>query len=80
VRPPFRLEVVNGNVSTDTIECIRALLARAEAGEVIGVAFAAMHKQRRYTVHTCGEAHRNPTFCRGMIAALDDALAERVAG
>ena len=28
--------------------------------------------------NTSGEAHRNPTFARGMIAALDDELAQRM--
>lgn len=77
MRPPFRLHTVE-DVSRDTVECLRVLLQAAENGEVIGVAYAAMHKKRRYTVHTCGEAHRNPTFCRGMLAALDDELGYRV--
>lgn len=77
MRAPFTLSTVEG-VSRDTVECLRALLQQAEKGEVIGVAYAAMHKKRRYTVHTCGEAHRNPTFCRGMLAALDDELGYRV--
>jgi hypothetical protein len=72
------LLVSNGGVSSDTIQCLEVLLEKARAGEIIGVAYAAMHKRRRYTVHTCGEAHRNPTFARGMIAALDDELGQRV--
>jgi hypothetical protein len=54
------------------------LLEQAKSGEVIGLAFAAMYRRRRYTVSTCGEASRNPTFARGMIAALDDELGLRV--
>ena len=62
----------------ETIECLETLLERAKKGEVIGIAFAAMIKQRGYIANTSGECYRNPTFTRGMIAALDDHL-ERLA-
>lgn len=65
-------------VSTDTVECLQLLLRRAKAGEVIGLAFAAMLKQRAFIVNTTGEAHASPTFARGMVAALDDQLSESV--
>jgi hypothetical protein len=29
-----------------------------------------MHRQRQYTVHSCGEAHRNPTYSAGMVSNL----------
>jgi hypothetical protein len=77
MRPPFRLITLNG-VSHDTVECLEALLKRARRGEVIGVAYAAMYRRRQYTVHTCGEAHRNPTFARGMVDALSDELSRQV--
>lgn len=80
MRPPFVLHVTDNSVSADTVECLEALLEKAKRGEVIGVAYAAMYKRRRYVVHTCGEAHRNPTFSRGMLAALDDDLSQRVRG
>lgn len=69
MRKPFHLSTVD-DVSRDTVECLRSLLEAAERGEVIGVAWAAMHKRRQYTVHACGEAHRNPTFSSGMVGAL----------
>lgn len=77
-KPPFTLYVARGGVSHDTVQCLESLLEQARAGDVIGIAYAVMHKRRRYTVHTCGEAHRNPTFSRGMVAALDDELSARV--
>jgi hypothetical protein len=79
VKPPFRLVPLSG-ASPDTVSCLRDLLARAERGEVIGVAYAAMHKRRQYTVHACGEASRNPTFARGMVGALSDELTKRMWG
>lgn len=76
-RPPYRLEAAAG-FSHDTIQTLRDLLQFAEAGEVVGIAFAAMFKQRRFVIDTAGECHRNPVFTRGMVAALDDCLAERM--
>jgi hypothetical protein len=77
-KPPFVL--VEDVVSTDTVECLRTLLQFAESGEVIGVAYAAMLKKRGYIVNTAGEAHRSPTYSRGMMLALDDKLAARIRG
>lgn len=78
MRPPFVL--VPDQVSSDLIECTRALHEQAMKGELIGLAFAGMVKRRGYIVNTAGEAHRNPTFARGMVAALDDQLSGRVRG
>ena len=76
MKRPFTL--VPDNVSTDTVECLRLLLARARKGEVIGIAYCAMLKRRTYIVNTAGEAYQSPTFSRGMIAALDDSLSNRI--
>jgi hypothetical protein len=76
MKPPFTL--VADTVSTDTVECLQLLLKRARRGEVIGIAFCAMLKQRAYIVNTAGVAHESPTFARGMVAALDDSLSNRI--
>jgi len=39
-----------------------------------------MLKRRGYIVNSAGEAHRNPTFSRGMLLALDDQLSTRIRG
>lgn len=78
MKPPFVL--IPDSVSNDTVRCLETLLDQARSGEVIGVAFAAMLKRRSYIVNAAGEAHRNPTFSRGMVAALDDQLALRIRG
>lgn len=75
-RPPFRL--ATDTLSHDTLEALRELLRLAETGEVVGIAFAAMFKRRQFIADTAGECHRNPVFARGMVAALDDCLAERM--
>lgn len=76
MKTPFNLVPHEG--SADTIECLRALLQRAENGEVIGVAYCAMLRRKSFTVNATGEADRSPTFARGMVAALDDYLSNKV--
>lgn len=78
MKPPFRL--VPDAISKDTIKCLEQLLGAAREGHVIGLAYAAMLKRREYIVNTAGEAHRNPTFARGMVSALDDQLGGEVKG
>jgi len=72
MKPPFRL--VQDTISSDTVKALEQLLTAAKKGQVIGIAFVAMYKQRKYIANAAGEARRSPTFTRGMIAALDDAL------
>lgn len=76
MKAPYSL--VPDVVSTDTVECLQLLLKRARRGEVIGLAYCAMLKQRVYVVNTAGVAHDSPTFARGMVAALDDSLSHRI--
>lgn len=71
-------ELIPDRVSTDTVECLQLLLKRAKRGEVVGLAYCAMLKQREYIVNTAGVAHESPTFARGMVAALDDSLSTRI--
>lgn len=71
-------ELIPDRVSTDTVECLQLLLTRAKRGEVVGLAYCAMLKQREYIVNTAGVAHESPTFARGMVAALDDSLSTRI--
>lgn len=78
MKPPFRL--VPDDVSHDTIEATRYLANAAQRGEVIGIAFAVALKGRKFWVNSAGECYRNPTFARGMVAALDDELSDRVWG
>jgi hypothetical protein len=76
MKRPFTL--VRDNISTDTVQCLDTLLEQARKGEVIGLAFVAILKRRNYVVNTAGEAHRNPTFARGCVGALDDELGRRI--
>jgi hypothetical protein len=72
MKPPFRL--VPDSLSHDTVELLEQLLNDARRGQILGLAFVAMMRRREFIANTAGEAHRNPTFARGMVAALDDHL------
>lgn len=72
--------LVRDTVSHDTIECLEQLLEAARAGHVIGVAFLAVLKRKRYMVNLSGECYRDPTFTRGGIAAIDDQLRQMIQG
>lgn len=76
MKPPFHL--VQDGLSTDTVKALEGLLAEAKKGELIGMAYVAMYRRREYTACATGEARRNPTFTRGMLAALDDVLGDMV--
>ena len=76
---PLRL-IQNSGVSQDTVRCLRALLARAEAGEIIGITFAAMQADKEFFMSNCGEAHRNVAWATAMSATLHHANVRRVFG
>lgn len=76
MKPPFQL--VKTHTSTDTVLALGELLKQAKSSEVIGIAFAAMYKQKEFAVNATGEARRSPTFTRGAVAALDDYLEKLV--
>jgi hypothetical protein len=76
MKPPFTL--VRDGISTDTEKALLQMLELARKGELIGIAFAGMTRGRKFFVNTAGEAHRSPTFARGMVAALDDEIGKRM--
>jgi hypothetical protein len=69
---PYRL--VPDALPHDTVECLEQLLRAARNGQVQGLGIVAMLKGRQYLVETTGEVHRNPTFARGMVGALEDKI------
>lgn len=72
------MRILQPEVSRDTVRCLEGLLEAAKAGEVVGVAYAAIHRRRNFRVHICGEAYRAPVFARGCVAVLDDELGHRI--
>lgn len=67
-------------ISRDTVRCLRQLLEMAERGDVVGVSYAAIHKHRRYSTHSCGESWRNPMFSSGIVGSLWFDLQRRAHG
>lgn len=78
MKTPFIL--VPDTISHDTILALKQLIDGTKRGEVIGLAYAAALRKRAYIVNTTGECWRNPTWSRGIIAALDDQLSLKVRG
>lgn len=76
MKRPFTL--APDTISTNTVEALSQLLDLARSGEIIGIAFTCMLKQRKFFVNTAGEAHRNPMFARALVAVLDDSLSNRI--
>lgn len=70
--------LMRDTISKDTVEALEQLLEAARAGLIVGLAFGAMLKRKRYLVNCAGEACRDPTTARGMVCALDDELREMV--
>jgi hypothetical protein len=78
MKPPFQLVI--DNLSHDVGKVLGQLSELDARGDLIGLAFVAMLKQRKYYVNVAGEAYRNPTFARGCVNALDDELGLRARG
>lgn len=57
-------------ISHETVEALETLLDKAKRGDVIGIAFTVMNKQRSYNANTAGELHRNMTFAIGTLLVL----------
>lgn len=64
----------------EVIEDLTRLLERAKRGEFVGMTYAMMHSERRYIYSSSGEAHRNPTFAAGMVAAMHHGLMAQIHG
>jgi hypothetical protein len=74
-------KVLGRPVSRDTVQSLRDLLALAEAGEVVGVSWAAHHSDGSlYQIHSCGEAYLKPSKSLGYVAALTYELQKRAHG
>lgn len=76
---PFTL-ATSASISHETVAALEHLLAQAKSGDLIGIAFGAMLKQRTYLVDTAGEAYNNPLFALGVAHMLCDELTARARG
>lgn len=73
-------QLVRDAISRDLLEALDALLLAAQEGVVVGAVFGVALKGRKYYVNVAGTLARDPTFGRGIVAALDDELMSMVQG
>lgn len=73
--PPITL--VRPEVSHDTIEALEFLLYEARRGELVGLAYGAMLRQRACIVDTAGDLHNNPVLSLGVVCMLSNDIADR---
>lgn len=72
--------VVRDHVSGSLVALLEQVLDQARMGAVTGAVIGLSLKGRRYHVNVAGALVRDPTFARGIVAALDDELAAIVHG
>lgn len=72
--------LVRDQVSRDVLETAEQLLDAVRAGQIVGIAFGVALRGKRYFVNVTGTLARDPTFARGVVAALDDELMGMVQG
>ena len=67
-------------ISRDVVEAFEQLADGARKGHIVGAIFGVVMKGRRYHVNVAGSLVRDPTYARGICAALDDELMGMVHG
>lgn len=72
------LHLVLPKVSPTTVEVLKLLLAEAQAGRIVGLAYVAMHSQNEHTSDVVGLSCQCPSLTRGVLKQLDDELADLV--
>lgn len=75
-----KLVHVTEKASGDSVEALEFLLAKAKNGEVVGLAYIAQLKRKRFLVDTAGAANVNPVQFLGMASLLTDELIQQAKG
>jgi len=75
-----RLVQLDDRLSGDSVEALEFLLAKARNGEVVGLAYIAQLKRKRFVVDTAGAANIDPIQFIGMASMLTDDLIRRAKG
>jgi len=75
-----RMVKIDDRSSADSVEALEFLLAKARNGEVVGLAYIAQLKRKRFVVDTAGAASLNPVQFLGMTSLLTDDLIQRAKG
>lgn len=71
-------KLAEDSISHETVAALETLLDKAKKGDIIGIAFAVMNKQRTYNTNTAGELHRNLTFAIGTLMVLVAKLLKQI--
>lgn len=61
----------------ETVALLSRLLADAQAGKVIGIAYVALHSQDEYSGDVVGQCLRSPLLSRGICRCLEDTIARK---
>lgn len=64
--------------SVDTVRFLRALLARAEQGQVRGLVYAAVLSNEEFVYSAAGEAHRQPATAAALTSTLMHGTMKRI--
>lgn len=76
---PLRL-LQSGGPCEQTVLALRRLLADAEAGHIVGIAYAAVSRSNEFFYGFQGKAHRNPDTGMALAATLEHGAKRRVFG
>jgi uncharacterized protein (UPF0210 family) len=60
----------------ETVKALELLLEQAKAGEVMGLAYVAIHRGHGYSGNVVGVAEDAPMLVRGVCRALEDQIAK----
>lgn len=66
--------LIPDDIASDVVGALQEMLEQAKAGKLKGLVFAATYRRNEYIVNVAGDARKNPTLARGMVAFLDDFL------
>ena len=78
--PIRRASRATDKVYQDCVDQLRYMLRKAEQGELVGLAFAAMYSdgEQYFKTDVSGEASENYVFTAGMLASLSFQLMKKV--
>lgn len=73
-------QLVRDTISRDLAEAFKQIAVGVDRGIITGAIFGLALKGRKYHVNVAGTLARDPTFARGICAAIDDELQGMVQG
>lgn len=75
---PCLVEVGGNRGDEDTVAALRLLLALAEKGEIVGVAYVALHKGSSYSGDVTGAARDRPIYALGLAHVLGESVSKLI--